>query len=317
VKASVIVPTRNRGEPLLETLRSIVQQTYPSHEFEVIVVDSSSDKTRAIIEEYISARTGFPEIRMIREDRLGVHYARHSGARAMLGEIYVQIEDDAVARQDWLAQLLEAFQQTEIVCAGGRVLPRFERAPPVWMKDFYGLLTVYDLGEEPVKGAYVTACNIAVRRDALFAVGGFNPDIVGRELVGNGEVGLIEKLKRAGIGETIYVPNAIVWHCIPAQRLTMEYMRWRNYHEGTCPAQNLYQATHPKGFELIRLALNRASSAGIHKGLSLLNSAWGKPSFYQHEFTALNHWRQALYFFQIATDRSFREFASREDWIWE
>jgi len=317
MKASVVIPTKNRGEALLDTLNSVLDQTFPADNYEVILVDSSTDDTAQLVQEYLAQRNSLPKVRFLREERVGVHYARHAGARAMHGEIYVQIEDDAVAEPTWLAELLSVFEDPAIVCAGGKVLPRFETEPPAWMEPYYGWLTVYDLGEEPRRGVGVTACNMAVRRDALFKVGGFNPDIIGSKLVGNGEVGLAEKLRRFSLGEIVYEPDALVWHCVPARRLTLEYMRWRLYNEGTCTVQTLYQQERPGWLRTGGRAVMRTVWATAHKMFALLHQSRRDTAYYRHEFRALMCWREARAYWQLIYDREYREFMGRENWIHE
>lgn len=316
MKASVVIPTKNRGKALIDTLNSVLDQTFPANDYEVIVVDSSTDDTPQLVQEYLAQRSGPPEVRLLREERVGVHYARHAGARAMRGEIYVQIEDDAVAEPTWLTRLLSVFEDPAIVCAGGKVLPRFETKPPGWMKPYYGWLTVWDLGEER-REAYVTACNMAVRREALFEVGGFNPDIIGSELVGNGEVGLVEKLRRASLGEIIYVPDVLVWHCVPACRLTLEYMRWRLYNEGTSTVQTFYQREHPECLVTGVRTVKRTVWAAVDKMFALLHQSRRDALYYHHELRALKWWREARAYWQLIYDREYREFMGREDWIHE
>jgi glucosyl-dolichyl phosphate glucuronosyltransferase len=317
MKASIVIPTKNRGEAILKTLRSVVGQVFDAEDYEVIVVDSSTDSTAGLIQTYITGRKGPPHVRYIREERKGVHYARHTGARAMRAEIYVQIEDDAIPEKAWLGALLEAFDDPSVVCAGGRVLPNFEAEPPAWMKPYYAWLTVYDLGEHQLQPTYVTACNLAVRRDALFKVGGFNPDIVGSELVGNGEVGLVEKLRREKLGDIVYIPEAKVLHCVPPSRLTLDYMRWRVYNEGTCTVQSFYQESHPGLLTLVTAGIKETVRAGGHKVLALKHQRSLNPAYYDHEFRYLRSCREARAYFQLAYDRQYREFLGREDWVYE
>jgi cellulose synthase/poly-beta-1,6-N-acetylglucosamine synthase-like glycosyltransferase len=235
----------------------------------------------------------------------------------MRGDIYVQIEDDAVAEDSWLGKLLETFNNSSTVCAGGRVLPHFEVEPPAWMKPYYAWLTVYDLGEERLEPVYVTACNLAVRRDALFKVGGFNPDIVGSELVGNGEVGLVEKLRREKLGNILYVPEAKVLHCVPASRLTLNYMRWRVYNEGTCSVQSFYQERQPGLLALVVAGIKEAVRAARHKALALKHEGSLDHVYLDHEFRYLRSCREARAYFQLAYDRQYRDFLGRKDWVYE
>ena len=52
-KISIIIPARNEEENIADCLNSIIDQSYPKHLFEVLVVDDhSTDNTAAIIKSY-------------------------------------------------------------------------------------------------------------------------------------------------------------------------------------------------------------------------------------------------------------------------
>ncbi len=82
---SVIIPTFNRKELLLEAVESVRGQTFRDWEL-VVVDDGSTDGTEKVLEPLISDR-----IRCIRQEHGGVSAARNRGIRA--------------ARNDWIAFL--------------------------------------------------------------------------------------------------------------------------------------------------------------------------------------------------------------------
>jgi len=317
MQATVVIPTRNRKTALLDTLDSVVNQTYPPTCYEVIVVDSSTDDTPRLVQEYVAQRSGPPEVHFLREERVGLHYAKNRAVQASRGEIVATIEDDAVADENWLAELLKPFDDPQVACCGGKVLPRWEVPPPSWIEPYYPALTIFSAGDEikEMDRPWLVGCNIAVRRAVLFQVGGYNPDIIGPVLLGDGETGLQRKILRAKAGKLIYTPHAITWHWVPARRLTLDYMRWRFYNDGSCTAHGLYQEEHPGPAGLLLHAGKRTFYAVVHKTLAFLHAPRRRADYYRHELLALNNWRQVLYFLQLSYDRSFREFATREDWI--
>ncbi len=317
MKGSVVIPTRNRGRAFLSTLESVRNQSYPPDDYEIIIVDSSTDDTPRLVQDYLAQHSDLPKTSILREERVGSHYAKNSGVRASRGEIVAVIEDDAIADKNWLVELFKPFDDPRVAGSGGKVLPRWEAEPPDWMAPYYGFLTVFDLGDEvqELTHAGLVGCNLAVRRDILFQAGGYNPDIMGSVLLGDGEIGLQRKMLRIRLGKLIYAPSAVVWHCIPARRLTLKYMRWRIYNEGTCTAHSVYQDKHPGPGALLWLASKHTAYAVARKGLALLHSYRRVPIYYSHELFFPYHWRQVRYFIQLIHDKSFREFAAREDWI--
>ena len=141
------------------------------------------------------------------------------------------VDDDALPAGGWLAALLAPFANPRVAAAGGRVSLRFAGAPPGWWDAALATyLAAYDLGPEPADLATrpwydsPRGLNLAVRRDALLAVGGFNLRLgprAGRPSVGE-ESDLCLRLLARG-HEIRYVPGAAVEHLVDPARL---HPRW-------------------------------------------------------------------------------------------
>jgi glycosyltransferase involved in cell wall biosynthesis len=103
-KVSVIIPTYNHKEALRETLQSLAQQTYPSHCFEVIIVDDGSiDGTQEIAAE------NFPFLlRYIQQNNQGDAAARNVGAQQSQADVLVFLDDDILVEPDYLTCLVQA-----------------------------------------------------------------------------------------------------------------------------------------------------------------------------------------------------------------
>ena len=108
LRASVVIPTKNRYDILSETLRSILQQDEP---LEIIVLDDgSSDGTPDKV------RAEFPAVRVesFRRSR-GPAYRRNQGARLAKGEFLFTIDDDCtLPHADTIARTIEAFDDARI-----------------------------------------------------------------------------------------------------------------------------------------------------------------------------------------------------------
>lgn len=94
---SVITICYNSGNTIEQTLRSVVQQTYPNIEY-IIVDGGSTDSTVEIIKRYADLRpyTGSMGIRWISEKDFGIYNAMNKGIRMASGEIIGIINSD-----DW------------------------------------------------------------------------------------------------------------------------------------------------------------------------------------------------------------------------
>ena len=240
---SVIIPTRNRCIFLRDALETILKQSLSPSDFEIIVVDNySTDKTHKVVEDL---NKGSGRIRYLFAPEPGLHIGRHLGAIEAKGEILTFTDDDIFADPRWLEAIAECFQEPEIVLVGGKILPKWEGLAPEWINIFQkkseygwhnGYLSLLDFGDHPseVPAKYIWGCNFSIRKSVLFECGGFHPDGMPGDLVryrGDGETGLCRNIEQRGY-KALYQPKALIYHRVPAERLTVEYFCSRAFNQG-------------------------------------------------------------------------------------
>lgn len=81
---------------------SAVALDYPSDRYEIIVVDNASTDATPQEIKNLQGDVNRHILRYVSEERLGLHNARHAGARAANGEILVFTDDDATFDPGWL-----------------------------------------------------------------------------------------------------------------------------------------------------------------------------------------------------------------------
>ncbi|MGH7861714.1 MAG: glycosyltransferase, partial [Candidatus Dormibacteraceae bacterium] len=98
---SIVVPTRDRAATLVDTLRALVRQDYPSDRLEIIVVDNASgDDTEAVVQ---SARSTSPfAIHYLRKDNQGPAAARNVGIAHATGEVVGFTDSDCTMDPGWV-----------------------------------------------------------------------------------------------------------------------------------------------------------------------------------------------------------------------
>jgi len=239
MKASIIIPTfGNRSEYLWDTMRSTQNQDFSAPLFEILVVDNSPQSSALSLVEKAN-RDGKHPVRYVRENNLGLHFARHAGARAALGEIVVYVDDDVLMNPDWLKFIVEPFRDPRVGATGGKIIVQFDGDVPNWVSQFnLGLFGQLDYGKEQINlkpTQDVFGANMAVRKSVLFEVKGFNPDGIGNKKLiwmrGDGECGLNAKIYESGYS-IVYIPEAWIYHRISAQRLTPESFYWKVFLNG-------------------------------------------------------------------------------------
>ncbi|MEM4222010.1 MAG: glycosyltransferase [archaeon] len=115
MKVSVIIPTLNEEKTLEKCLQSIKNQK--KKPFEIIVVDGESkDKTREI-----AKKNG---AKVIIEKKKSIAAAKNTGAKISKGDILAFTDADSEVDSAWIERIEKNFQNKEVVCVGGPVLPK-------------------------------------------------------------------------------------------------------------------------------------------------------------------------------------------------
>jgi len=104
---SVIVPTFNRADTLIEVLTSIEMQKYPAKE--IIVCDDGSDDTTKEVVSRLKKEFSTPILYLLTGDKLeyGLAKARNCGAIEALGDILLFL-DDRLALEDGALETISA-----------------------------------------------------------------------------------------------------------------------------------------------------------------------------------------------------------------
>jgi glucosyl-dolichyl phosphate glucuronosyltransferase len=317
---SVIIPTYNRGNYLRLTLDSFLSQTYPNDRYEIIVSNNNStDRTESIIRDYLNR---FRSIKMIFENRQGVHYARNSAAKTAKGDILYFTDDDMIADKDLLMEIVKPFDlDTGVGTVTGLVLPRWEADPPSWVKKYlingYLSLTNQDMQEELIiskRDFGVYSCHQGIRRDVFFKSGGFNPENTAGVWIGDGETGLNIKMKLLGY-KFAYTARAIIYHMIPESRMTLRYLLKRIGNQGFCDSYTEYRG-HRNKVKIIPIMLKRNTiGVATSMGLALAKLVLGKHSWHFVPAQMAYLYKRTVYDLRLYRNDSFREMVEIDDWI--
>jgi glucosyl-dolichyl phosphate glucuronosyltransferase len=234
MKISVVVCTYNRWVSLEKTLESFQEISSPeSFSWELILVDNNSqDNTQVIAEKFI--KNGRLKLQYVFEEQQGLSYARNRGIKHARGEIIAFTDDDVIIDQHWLLNIHKAFTEYQASCVGGKILPIWEIPKPKWlMEDLYHVLALLDYGDNPfyMKSPLIWGANLAVKADMFDKYGLFNINL-GRtpeKLTASEEYDFLKRLLDGG-ENILYYPKAVIYHCIPENRITKNYFRrWKFY----------------------------------------------------------------------------------------
>lgn len=235
IQISAIICTFKRPGYLRLALQSLCEQTLPTDQYEILVVDNAvQDEAKQVVEEF--SRAGI-NLCYIPEKKVGLSHARNTGIKHAAGEFVAFLDDDARADSRWLEKLLDAFQKSSALAVGGRVWLDWQGEKPGWVPDRHLSLYTYvdhgDSGHQLRNGEYLVGANLAFTKQSLLSLGGFDPNLgrQGTTLLSGEESAVIEHLQRSG--ETVYYePSAVVWHAVDATRKRPTWLLRRLFWDG-------------------------------------------------------------------------------------
>lgn len=180
-RVSFVIPVRNDAARLEACLRSIRTNGTPA-QVEIIVVDNASTDGSARVAERFGA-TVVP----MEEGR--VSELRNRGTRHATADIFAFVDADHAIVAGWVYAALDCLQAPEVGAVGALC-----QAPAdgTWVQQVYGLLRGAAGGQRDV--VWLGSGNMAVRRDAFDALGGFDTSLDTCE-----DVDLCHRLRARGL----------------------------------------------------------------------------------------------------------------------
>ncbi len=173
---SVIVPTYNRADEIIELLDSFEKQSIPKMDFEVIIVDDgSTDNTEKIINDYITNQK--INISFIKQNHKGPGEARNLGMQNAKGNYFLFIDSDCIADENWLLAYKDAIKNILPAGFGGpdKVLPNFspvQKAIDYSMTSFITTGGIRGSSKKKISKYYPRSFNMGVRADVVEKIGG-------------------------------------------------------------------------------------------------------------------------------------------------
>jgi glycosyltransferase involved in cell wall biosynthesis len=201
----------------------------------VVVVDGTEEVHERVREDYGDRDD---VVLHCNEANVGLLESRNTGAELASGDVVAFIDDDAVADEDWVAALVDAYEETGYDAVGGRMTPRWVAGKPEFLpEEFYWLVGVTHRGfaDGPGEVRNTFGSNISFRRETFLDLGGFDTDIGGRKGDKNlqgGETELCARLRRETGQGVWYTPSAVVAHNVFDYRTDPRWLLDRAFWQG-------------------------------------------------------------------------------------
>lgn len=258
MRLDVIVPTYNRHQMLEQTLDSLFRGQIPATlEVNVTVVDNNStDRTQQVVEEWERKFKG--RLNYVFEKKQGRSSALNAGITSTDGDLIGMIDDDEEIDERWFARVQTAFSQPDVDFIGGPYVPKWGASPPDWLPmNYVGVIGWIDGGNVviPFDANYpgiLMGGNAVVSRSVFRKIGLYKTSLsrTGTRLLAGEDEDMYRRLLDAS-ARGFYIPDLIIHHYVPSERLTKRYFRkwcfWRGVSRGVLDKERQSPEVHLAG----------------------------------------------------------------------
>ena len=236
MKVSVVICayTEEMYDHFREAVESIFAQTYD--DIELVLVSDGNDP----LYERMQADYGDRENVTIHcnEENVGLSGSRNNALEHVSGDIVALIDDDAVADEEWVEELVSVYESRDAIAAGGKMTPIWVAGKPSFLpEEFYWLVGVTHRGfaepGEEVRNTF--GSNISFRTEVLQELGGFETQVgrQGEKKLQAHETEFCARMREAYGQGVIYNPDAKVGHKVfdfrTEKRWLLERAFWQGY----------------------------------------------------------------------------------------
>lgn len=261
IRASIVVPAYNAEHMLGDTLRALQAQS-GAPAYEVLVVDNASTDSTAAVARGLG-------VTVLHESKRGPAAARNCGIRAARGELILCCDADTVPSRRWVAEMTAAFNDAATVLAAGNTLCY---PPQTAAERFVARSGLYDM-EEKIRRPllpFVMSLNLAVRRDAAVAVGGFCEELITAE-----DVDFSQRIVRAFGTAAVYVERAVLYHRVRSDARALARQAF-SYGEGMAECYRRYPDEVQWSVGQTAHVVRRYAARGIETALCAMQTLVGK-----------------------------------------
>jgi hypothetical protein len=221
---TVVICTRERPDDLARAIESLKAQSQRG--FRVLVVDNAptSDDTARVVD---GMRDGDLRLDYVVEPKPGLSWARNCALGHVDTDIVAWIDDDEIADENWIAEVVHAFRSfPDAAAVSGSVLPaELETWAQWWFEQYGGHTKGRGFAEAVFVGAdadgqsplyplpaFGAGANMAFRTRALVTMGGFDVGLgAGSPTLGGEDTLMFSQLLLAG-HTVAYRPAAMTRH---------------------------------------------------------------------------------------------------------
>jgi glycosyltransferase involved in cell wall biosynthesis len=222
----------DRHQDLLDAIDSLKAQSYAP--IQIVAIIDGNGRLYAEIKHLEED----PRILVIlNEKNLGLSGSRNRGLIHAAGDIIAFFDDDAVADENWIEELVNMYRRMDAIAAGGCIMPLWLTDEPKCLPgEFYWLIGVTYKGfpEKAMEVRNTFGSNLSFRADVLKNLGGFRSEmgVKGKGQLQGEETEICERMRKKFGKGVMYNNKAIIHHKVFPERLRWRFLLNRAFWQG-------------------------------------------------------------------------------------
>lgn len=242
---SIVIPTCERGPLLARTLASLSECKFPAALHRVVIVENGGRGTARDVVNAFADRLPvlYEHVASPNKSRALNHVLYRSG-----DELMIFFDDDVRVLPTTLAAYATAAERRVSGFWGGRCCVDYEQEPPAWIKRYLPPSAIgWSLGDAPcpLTRPIALGFNWAAFSRELKQACGFDEERGPGTFSRGQETDMQLRLLQSGI-EGHYLPEAVVWHYVPASRCSEEWALRRSRQTARFDGVNISRKSLPK-----------------------------------------------------------------------
>ena len=228
----IVIPTAGRHDLLRRTLQSIADARKPAGYKATVVIENGSRGGAEHVADCFSALLG---ARYMFVEKSGKSAALNAALDKLGDCLAVFFDDDVRIGAETLCAYAQAASGAQAgLFFGGPTGVDHEQAPPEWLANYLPRSARGWQRSSDRQTVDFLGFNWAAFTRDLRAVGGFDPQRGPGSVDGStiGDEGYIRRQLLSHSVQGVYVPEAWVWHYVPADRCSAQWIIDRNYRHG-------------------------------------------------------------------------------------
>ena len=216
IKIAIVICTSNRTDILVHTLRSVSNEIKDyAHIFLI-------DNNRNGISQAIRNEIKSIPLTILHEPKTGLSHARNKAlAISDKFEWLIYLDDDIEIPKDFFPKLNRIISNDQFDCFGGMYYPWYPEGKPKWLPNDFGKKVPLrsDTGSiHLLDDGFLSGGILAVKKEALEAIGGFRTDLGMTDGIGYGEEDDLQLRLQAAAYRIGFVPDWYMQHAVLAHK---------------------------------------------------------------------------------------------------